>query len=73
MCWHIPKMPDAPSVPPPPPAPVSFAAQGESEAAKETQRRGRMALGGRATQVTGAAGVTAPAATAQKSLIGGAA
>lgn len=71
MCWSSPKPPDIPAPPPPPAAPPQLTSDEVASEAEEVKRRARAVQGPRATMISGAQGLVQPAATAQKSLIGG--
>jgi len=63
----VPYVPPLPAAPPPPPTPVDKAAE---DAARQTQARLAASSGFGGTLLTGGQGVTAPAATTPKTLLG---
>lgn len=67
MCFSSPSAPPAPQAPP---APVSEQDQAVQASLDRERRRQAAALGKRSTMLTGSAGLSTPASTAPKTLLG---
>lgn len=64
---YVPPLPPEPALPPPPPTPVD---KSVTDAANDTQARARASAGYGSTIATSGQGVSAPAVTAFKTLLG---